>query len=110
MIRRPPRSTHCISSAASDVYKRQAYRGRRIPVAGIDIKAARGSLSEDLPPAKFYPRVLMYKCKNTAYMLRTSITRESCTFLTEPYTPLFNLTPLSKSAISSAFYGYGGGT
>jgi len=26
MIRRPPRSTHCISSAASDVYKRQLYR------------------------------------------------------------------------------------
>ena len=25
MIRRPPRSTHCISSAASDVYKRQVY-------------------------------------------------------------------------------------
>eukprot|EP00826_Nyctotherus_ovalis_P056109 TRINITY_DN7517_c0_g1_i2.p2 TRINITY_DN7517_c0_g1~~TRINITY_DN7517_c0_g1_i2.p2 ORF type:complete len:188 (+),score=16.66 TRINITY_DN7517_c0_g1_i2:23-565(+) len=25
MIRRPPRSTHCISSAASDVYKRQYY-------------------------------------------------------------------------------------
>jgi len=25
MIRRPPRSTHCISSAASDVYKRQQY-------------------------------------------------------------------------------------
>ena len=25
MIRRPPRSTHCISSAASDVYKRQRY-------------------------------------------------------------------------------------
>eukprot|EP00826_Nyctotherus_ovalis_P062751 TRINITY_DN9133_c0_g2_i2.p1 TRINITY_DN9133_c0_g2~~TRINITY_DN9133_c0_g2_i2.p1 ORF type:complete len:177 (+),score=88.48 TRINITY_DN9133_c0_g2_i2:70-531(+) len=25
MIRRPPRSTHCISSAASDVYKRQPY-------------------------------------------------------------------------------------
>ena len=23
MVRRPPRSTHCISSAASDVYKRQ---------------------------------------------------------------------------------------
>ena len=29
MIRRPPRSTHCISSAASDVYKRQgAYCSR----------------------------------------------------------------------------------
>jgi len=26
MIRRPPRSTHCISSAASDVYKRQGLR------------------------------------------------------------------------------------
>jgi len=25
MIRRPPRSTHCISSAASDVYKRQVH-------------------------------------------------------------------------------------
>eukprot|EP00826_Nyctotherus_ovalis_P013201 TRINITY_DN1352_c0_g1_i3.p1 TRINITY_DN1352_c0_g1~~TRINITY_DN1352_c0_g1_i3.p1 ORF type:complete len:134 (-),score=4.48 TRINITY_DN1352_c0_g1_i3:291-671(-) len=25
MIRRPPRSTHCISSAASDVYKRQPH-------------------------------------------------------------------------------------
>eukprot|EP00825_Cyclidium_porcatum_P052276 TRINITY_DN9856_c0_g1_i1.p1 TRINITY_DN9856_c0_g1~~TRINITY_DN9856_c0_g1_i1.p1 ORF type:complete len:164 (-),score=32.29 TRINITY_DN9856_c0_g1_i1:63-554(-) len=25
MIRRPPRSTHCISSAASDVYKRQSH-------------------------------------------------------------------------------------
>ena len=27
MIRRPPRSTHCISSAASDVYKRQGRVG-----------------------------------------------------------------------------------
>ena len=27
MIRRPPRSTHCISSAASDVYKRQEIAG-----------------------------------------------------------------------------------
>ena len=29
MIRRPPRSTHCISSAASDVYKRQPEIGRK---------------------------------------------------------------------------------
>eukprot|EP00975_Prorocentrum_lima_P024059 5062021-Prorocentrum_lima.AAC.1 len=28
MIRRPPRSTHCISSAAPDVYKRQDERKR----------------------------------------------------------------------------------
>eukprot|EP00826_Nyctotherus_ovalis_P061832 TRINITY_DN8842_c0_g1_i10.p1 TRINITY_DN8842_c0_g1~~TRINITY_DN8842_c0_g1_i10.p1 ORF type:complete len:160 (+),score=64.58 TRINITY_DN8842_c0_g1_i10:22-480(+) len=33
MIRRPPRSTHCISSAASDVYKRQ--------VSSEDIKEER---------------------------------------------------------------------
>eukprot|EP00826_Nyctotherus_ovalis_P009208 TRINITY_DN12426_c0_g1_i1.p1 TRINITY_DN12426_c0_g1~~TRINITY_DN12426_c0_g1_i1.p1 ORF type:complete len:623 (+),score=182.50 TRINITY_DN12426_c0_g1_i1:23-1870(+) len=33
MIRRPPRSTHCISSAASDVYKRQ-----ELEAAGIFIK------------------------------------------------------------------------
>eukprot|EP00826_Nyctotherus_ovalis_P051799 TRINITY_DN6492_c0_g1_i8.p1 TRINITY_DN6492_c0_g1~~TRINITY_DN6492_c0_g1_i8.p1 ORF type:complete len:704 (-),score=150.52 TRINITY_DN6492_c0_g1_i8:125-2182(-) len=30
MIRRPPRSTHCISSAASDVYKRQNKAGREL--------------------------------------------------------------------------------
>eukprot|EP00825_Cyclidium_porcatum_P018963 TRINITY_DN2158_c0_g1_i3.p5 TRINITY_DN2158_c0_g1~~TRINITY_DN2158_c0_g1_i3.p5 ORF type:complete len:105 (-),score=24.35 TRINITY_DN2158_c0_g1_i3:646-960(-) len=34
MIRRPPRSTHCISSAASDVYKRQ-YQRR---VHGAEVK------------------------------------------------------------------------
>eukprot|EP00826_Nyctotherus_ovalis_P019692 TRINITY_DN16100_c0_g1_i5.p1 TRINITY_DN16100_c0_g1~~TRINITY_DN16100_c0_g1_i5.p1 ORF type:complete len:123 (+),score=8.26 TRINITY_DN16100_c0_g1_i5:28-369(+) len=34
MIRRPPRSTHCISSAASDVYKRQVvyFLGRALTV------------------------------------------------------------------------------
>jgi len=32
MIRRPPRSTHCISSAASDVYKRQIHER----TAGVD--------------------------------------------------------------------------
>ena len=29
MIRRPPRSTHCISSAASDVYKRQVLEHKK---------------------------------------------------------------------------------
>eukprot|EP00826_Nyctotherus_ovalis_P050904 TRINITY_DN6306_c0_g1_i1.p1 TRINITY_DN6306_c0_g1~~TRINITY_DN6306_c0_g1_i1.p1 ORF type:complete len:181 (+),score=37.70 TRINITY_DN6306_c0_g1_i1:24-545(+) len=33
MIRRPPRSTHCISSAASDVYKRQ---GHVVGLAEVD--------------------------------------------------------------------------
>eukprot|EP00826_Nyctotherus_ovalis_P061160 TRINITY_DN8673_c0_g1_i3.p2 TRINITY_DN8673_c0_g1~~TRINITY_DN8673_c0_g1_i3.p2 ORF type:complete len:151 (+),score=42.20 TRINITY_DN8673_c0_g1_i3:22-453(+) len=30
MIRRPPRSTHCISSAASDVYKRQVLKNAQL--------------------------------------------------------------------------------
>jgi len=37
MIRRPPRSTHCISSAASDVYKRQVQARAQL----IDVKVHR---------------------------------------------------------------------
>eukprot|EP00825_Cyclidium_porcatum_P025341 TRINITY_DN27581_c0_g1_i1.p4 TRINITY_DN27581_c0_g1~~TRINITY_DN27581_c0_g1_i1.p4 ORF type:complete len:101 (+),score=21.88 TRINITY_DN27581_c0_g1_i1:96-398(+) len=36
MIRRPPRSTHCISSAASDVYKRQEYMGMSVSNIELD--------------------------------------------------------------------------
>ena len=39
MIRRPPRSTHCISSAASDVYKRQKHGNKRV-------KAGRGTVGK----------------------------------------------------------------
>ena len=35
MIRRPPRSTHCISSAASDVYKRQVVQSSVHPPSWI---------------------------------------------------------------------------
>eukprot|EP00826_Nyctotherus_ovalis_P006260 TRINITY_DN11462_c0_g1_i9.p1 TRINITY_DN11462_c0_g1~~TRINITY_DN11462_c0_g1_i9.p1 ORF type:complete len:372 (-),score=114.60 TRINITY_DN11462_c0_g1_i9:32-1126(-) len=41
MIRRPPRSTHCISSAASDVYKRQSVTLR---IAPCHIKAHKAVL------------------------------------------------------------------
>eukprot|EP00825_Cyclidium_porcatum_P028007 TRINITY_DN30392_c0_g1_i1.p2 TRINITY_DN30392_c0_g1~~TRINITY_DN30392_c0_g1_i1.p2 ORF type:complete len:221 (-),score=13.22 TRINITY_DN30392_c0_g1_i1:143-805(-) len=43
MIRRPPRSTHCISSAASDVYKRQYQRRVHGPleVSTIDVCGTR---------------------------------------------------------------------
>jgi len=37
MIRRPPRSTHCISSAASDVYKRQLQARLRNPLMPLRI-------------------------------------------------------------------------
>ena len=45
MIRRPPRSTHCISSAASDVYKRQAEKGIAI------YETTERCLSEEAPEA-----------------------------------------------------------
>ena len=41
MIRRPPRSTHCISSAASDVYKRQVTT-ENIGQTGVEIEALTG--------------------------------------------------------------------
>eukprot|EP00825_Cyclidium_porcatum_P051430 TRINITY_DN9458_c0_g1_i2.p1 TRINITY_DN9458_c0_g1~~TRINITY_DN9458_c0_g1_i2.p1 ORF type:complete len:116 (+),score=24.81 TRINITY_DN9458_c0_g1_i2:143-490(+) len=61
MIRRPPRSTHCISSAASDVYKRQVmsttrgannyfpriFKGRRECTGHLKTQ---GALSETLQP------------------------------------------------------------
>ena len=55
MIRRPPRSTHCISSAASDVYKRQglieAYR------AGEDLHNFVGSRVFDVPIDQVTPEL-----------------------------------------------------
>jgi len=45
MIRRPPRSTHCISSAASDVYKRQ------VVIGGIELPFVNNtSAPSDLQP------------------------------------------------------------
>ena len=47
MIRRPPTSTHCISSAASDVYKRQLecrYSGKLEYLMGISSYNLRGSI------------------------------------------------------------------
>ena len=38
MIRRPPRSTHCISSAASDVYKRQDIDFNGTDIESLKIK------------------------------------------------------------------------
>eukprot|EP00826_Nyctotherus_ovalis_P021132 TRINITY_DN16762_c0_g1_i1.p2 TRINITY_DN16762_c0_g1~~TRINITY_DN16762_c0_g1_i1.p2 ORF type:complete len:117 (-),score=44.75 TRINITY_DN16762_c0_g1_i1:392-712(-) len=37
MIRRPPRSTHCISSAASDVYKRQVRSKGKEALTAVDV-------------------------------------------------------------------------
>ena len=48
MIRRPPRSTHCISSAASDVYKRQDLS----TLGGISVKGLFLEPREGHPPAR----------------------------------------------------------
>jgi len=48
MIRRPPRSTHCISSAASDVYKRQVKRVRDLMGPTDSRKAPKGTIRGDL--------------------------------------------------------------
>jgi len=40
MIRRPPRSTHCISSAASDVYKRQGLNDEIVAYCHVGIRSA----------------------------------------------------------------------
>eukprot|EP00826_Nyctotherus_ovalis_P001518 TRINITY_DN10244_c0_g4_i2.p1 TRINITY_DN10244_c0_g4~~TRINITY_DN10244_c0_g4_i2.p1 ORF type:complete len:419 (+),score=78.83 TRINITY_DN10244_c0_g4_i2:25-1257(+) len=68
MIRRPPRSTHCISSAASDVYKRQ---NREIvdmkflePYAGLISSGSDGFLSV------FSVRGAVYRCIARIYCLR----------------------------------------
>eukprot|EP00826_Nyctotherus_ovalis_P035492 TRINITY_DN3053_c0_g2_i9.p2 TRINITY_DN3053_c0_g2~~TRINITY_DN3053_c0_g2_i9.p2 ORF type:complete len:106 (+),score=21.47 TRINITY_DN3053_c0_g2_i9:24-320(+) len=58
MIRRPPRSTHCISSAASDVYKRQIYR-----------RAYKNSMKAR-HAVEFSPSQnnnILYECKNIYY-------------------------------------------
>ena len=48
MIRRPPRSTHCISSAASDVYKRQDLILRTLAINGKALEVNSSGLRQEL--------------------------------------------------------------
>eukprot|EP00825_Cyclidium_porcatum_P035024 TRINITY_DN36742_c0_g1_i1.p3 TRINITY_DN36742_c0_g1~~TRINITY_DN36742_c0_g1_i1.p3 ORF type:complete len:149 (-),score=25.51 TRINITY_DN36742_c0_g1_i1:73-519(-) len=64
MIRRPPRSTHCISSAASDVYKRQ--------VPGQAQRQKYKSLSEQTEEV-FNSTFVIYSCFQLSSMLDTSL-------------------------------------
>eukprot|EP00831_Metopus_contortus_P028791 TRINITY_DN23825_c0_g1_i2.p2 TRINITY_DN23825_c0_g1~~TRINITY_DN23825_c0_g1_i2.p2 ORF type:complete len:146 (-),score=49.39 TRINITY_DN23825_c0_g1_i2:58-495(-) len=58
MIRRPPRSTQGVSSAASDVYKRQDVRLSRVTDEGSENVSIRWLIGKDTPDAPFYMRVL----------------------------------------------------
>eukprot|EP00825_Cyclidium_porcatum_P024095 TRINITY_DN2662_c0_g1_i2.p1 TRINITY_DN2662_c0_g1~~TRINITY_DN2662_c0_g1_i2.p1 ORF type:complete len:135 (+),score=20.06 TRINITY_DN2662_c0_g1_i2:10-414(+) len=52
MIRRPPRSTHCISSAASDVYKRQvSTQSTWVPVGWVGSSVGRAADFNPLVPS-----------------------------------------------------------
>src|SRR5680860_1659747 len=51
MIRRPPRSTQSRSSAASDVYKRQAYKGQYLQDACNNVESKVAIIAE-----RFLPR------------------------------------------------------
>ena len=65
-VRRPPRSTHCISSAASDVYKRQQLRQMKL-------QAARERLQEALSPLEEGAQQLHAVVFDAATALRTSL-------------------------------------
>jgi len=60
MIRRPPRSTHCISSAASDVYKRQLLEAAGFPTSRVVLSLPLLSSAAELPERlRLVPAVLL---------------------------------------------------
>jgi len=58
MIRRPPRSTHCISSAASDVYKRQPQHGTGPDALSLDQGISESAIKDKWIPV--YHELLTY--------------------------------------------------
>eukprot|EP00825_Cyclidium_porcatum_P009866 TRINITY_DN15046_c0_g1_i2.p2 TRINITY_DN15046_c0_g1~~TRINITY_DN15046_c0_g1_i2.p2 ORF type:complete len:104 (-),score=26.39 TRINITY_DN15046_c0_g1_i2:79-390(-) len=97
MIRRPPRSTHCISSAASDVYKRQCVNGYR----AYDIALPTDQLPQDFidchkmcninSPVQFFQNIVygcLISCDTTAnpptVALATISNMQSCLLYTSP--------------------------
>ena len=78
MIRRPPRSTHCISSAASDVYKRQIKLCVPVPLTAVrfyfkntgkNSQSSRGQsfrpcfpgkTNTPTPPTAYFPVLLIF--------------------------------------------------
>eukprot|EP00825_Cyclidium_porcatum_P012533 TRINITY_DN16538_c0_g1_i1.p1 TRINITY_DN16538_c0_g1~~TRINITY_DN16538_c0_g1_i1.p1 ORF type:complete len:178 (-),score=17.21 TRINITY_DN16538_c0_g1_i1:5-538(-) len=78
MIRRPPRSTHCISSAASDVYKRQLQPHERkdpfdLPdISGTDVR------DDDIdPPVRFRGPGIMgddgFRCRPEPFRVASAV-------------------------------------
>eukprot|EP00826_Nyctotherus_ovalis_P029852 TRINITY_DN2367_c0_g4_i3.p1 TRINITY_DN2367_c0_g4~~TRINITY_DN2367_c0_g4_i3.p1 ORF type:complete len:202 (-),score=59.79 TRINITY_DN2367_c0_g4_i3:172-756(-) len=78
MIRRPPRSTHCISSAASDVYKRQVYKSavKRykkgcLGIASTEVSTKRSALCREKARNEFVDNELD---EETNYSEETKVT------------------------------------
>ena len=81
MIRRPPRSTHCISSAASDVYKRQERKREReseretivrSPTRGNGCRSGEDSFNVFFYPTPLHTRTHTRRCPEPALGLRRS--------------------------------------
>eukprot|EP00825_Cyclidium_porcatum_P025662 TRINITY_DN27831_c0_g1_i4.p1 TRINITY_DN27831_c0_g1~~TRINITY_DN27831_c0_g1_i4.p1 ORF type:complete len:153 (-),score=12.17 TRINITY_DN27831_c0_g1_i4:7-465(-) len=92
MIRRPPRSTHCISSAASDVYKRQLL-GRLVESLELvlqiqmcywyqwDGNVPRGTLKKTIMELKEYVRTIEnYPIDGISFKDITTLLKEPIAF------------------------------
>ena len=78
MIRRPPRSTQSRSSAASDVYKRQAYNIAEVHQFSRNSVMEFKNICSDMV-APFFAPPCMYVCLLCVQCVRTSTTRRSAT-------------------------------
>eukprot|EP00825_Cyclidium_porcatum_P051784 TRINITY_DN962_c0_g1_i2.p2 TRINITY_DN962_c0_g1~~TRINITY_DN962_c0_g1_i2.p2 ORF type:complete len:139 (+),score=15.74 TRINITY_DN962_c0_g1_i2:123-539(+) len=68
MIRRPPRSTHCISSAASDVYKRQTW-GYQCTCNSYALLLTTGQFIRHMMRPIFQAQFIqIFHCKNISFL------------------------------------------
>eukprot|EP00831_Metopus_contortus_P048030 TRINITY_DN38984_c0_g1_i1.p3 TRINITY_DN38984_c0_g1~~TRINITY_DN38984_c0_g1_i1.p3 ORF type:complete len:122 (+),score=13.95 TRINITY_DN38984_c0_g1_i1:131-496(+) len=76
MIRRPPRSTQGVSSAASDVYKRQVHGGDYPMTLSSQPPVNKATYKDDKPP-KTKPPQNTHNTTNTPHLLQLSKSRLS---------------------------------
>mgnify|MGYP003683396207 CR=1 FL=1 len=92
MIRRPPRSTHCISSAASDVYKRQHKYLADLKSATLSFN---GNPLISEAPGSFYNELNRYmKFNSSTSLIRNSDGSINDSSLNPVYNYSFSMTPM----------------
>eukprot|EP00826_Nyctotherus_ovalis_P003721 TRINITY_DN10766_c0_g1_i11.p1 TRINITY_DN10766_c0_g1~~TRINITY_DN10766_c0_g1_i11.p1 ORF type:complete len:145 (+),score=33.98 TRINITY_DN10766_c0_g1_i11:24-437(+) len=106
MLRRPPRSTHCISSAASDVYKRQVHGHAKPPpeVKAIDVvQWIVGSQGHRVDPPNFKLTVEEDRVHlKTAFALIDLVEGYGCQEVTGDSTYISRMCKLQLQYISAA--------